>query len=258
MKLTQDSVVGGLFGLCIGDVLGLPVEGIRRAVLRDKPVEGLGYDGAVRDTPRGWWSDDSSLSFCLAESLCSGFDLQKIAEKYLRWLDEGYWTPGGRAFGIGRTTFHTLQRIRQGVPPTKSGGRDEYSNTNGSLMRILPLAFFLLDAAAGERFEKTHLISAITHAHPRSAVYTLSLRSTFCRAAAGKKPMRERWNLSRAITDTGRLLKSSPILRESSKAIYPRVKNVRYDRAGTSWTRWNRASSAFSEATPIRAPSSGR
>ena len=77
-------MVGGLFRLCIGDALGLPVEGVRRAVLRDKPVEGLGYDEAVRDTPRGWWSDDSSLSFCLAESLCSGFDLQKIAEKYLR------------------------------------------------------------------------------------------------------------------------------------------------------------------------------
>ena len=170
MKPTEEKVLGGLFGLSIGDALGVPVEGVPREVLKKSPVEDLEYPSALRDIPSGWWSDDSSLSFCLAESLCSGFDLEDIARSFLSWLHEGRWTPGGVAFGIGSTTYRALERIRQGVSPASSGGTEEYSNGNGSLMRILPLSFHLMESSTEERFEKTHLVSAITHAHPRSLV----------------------------------------------------------------------------------------
>jgi ADP-ribosyl-[dinitrogen reductase] hydrolase len=168
--LSREDVLGGLFGLCIGDALGLPVEGAPRALLKKKPVEEIGYTEQLRGVPPGWWSDDSSLSFCLAESLLKGFDLEDIANRFVRWLLEGYWTPGGKAFGIGGTTYRALERIRGGAAAAESGGTDEYSNGNGSLMRILPLAIFLFDAPVAERYRKTHLVSAITHAHPRSQV----------------------------------------------------------------------------------------
>ena len=170
MMLSREKVLGGLFGLCIGDALGLPVEGFPRAVLIQRPVEDIGYARGRRGIPPGWWSDDSSLSFCLAESLLSGFDLTDISNRFVRWLFEGYWTPGGKAFGIGGTTYRAIERIRFGAAPGNSGGSDEYSNGNGSLMRILPLSFSLSDTPKDERFEKAHLVSAITHAHPRSQV----------------------------------------------------------------------------------------
>ena len=48
------------------------------------------------DVPAGTWSDDSSLSLCLAESLCKGYDLSEIGNNFVKWYYEGYWTPHGK------------------------------------------------------------------------------------------------------------------------------------------------------------------
>ncbi len=36
--------------------------------------------------PAGTWSDDSALTFCLAEALTEKFDLDLIAGKFIKWL----------------------------------------------------------------------------------------------------------------------------------------------------------------------------
>jgi ADP-ribosylglycohydrolase len=171
MGLTEGQVLGGLFGVCIGDAIGVPVEGVSRLHLKKKPVLGFEYGDDMREVPRGWWSDDSSLTLCLAESLARGnLDPSDIASKFCKWLYEGYWTPGGRAFGIGYTTARAIERIRTGASPLGAGGRDEYSNGNGSLMRILPLAFYLFGRKEPGSLEAVHQVSSITHAHPRSCL----------------------------------------------------------------------------------------
>jgi ADP-ribosylglycohydrolase len=186
MSAWEDRVLGGLFGVCIGDALGVPVEGMSREYLNARPVRGYGYGGTSRRVPEGWWSDDSSLTLCLAESLVriteagrSGRtdetggaeltekDMNLIGRTFCRWLFKGHWTPGGRAFGIGYTTAEALERIRNGVPADSAGGKGEWSNGNGSLMRILPVVFYL-HGRGGEHLEIVHRISSITHAHPRS------------------------------------------------------------------------------------------
>jgi ADP-ribosylglycohydrolase len=50
------------------------------------------------------------------------------------------------------------------------GGIDERDNGNGSLMRILPLLFYLNDKPIKERFNLTEQVSAITHGHIRSII----------------------------------------------------------------------------------------
>jgi ADP-ribosyl-[dinitrogen reductase] hydrolase len=165
----NDRVMGGLLGVCIGDALGVPVEGVPRSYLKDEPIRGFGHRGLFRQVPPGWWSDDSSLTLCLAECLAQGdLDLHLIARSFCRWLYEGHWTPGGKAFGIGRTTARALEKIHGGANPLQAGERGEYSNGNGSLMRILPMAFYLYTKPEGEPYEAVHAVSAITHAHPRS------------------------------------------------------------------------------------------
>jgi ADP-ribosyl-[dinitrogen reductase] hydrolase len=171
MKPIDERVLGGLLGVCIGDALGVPVEGASRSYLKDKPVRGFGYKGVFRVVPDGWWSDDSSLTLCLAECLVPGeLDLNMIAHTFCRWLYEGYWTSGGSAFGMGRTTARALERIRRGENPLQSGEKGEYSNGNGSLMRILPMAFYLRGRSGGDFYEAVHSVSSITHAHPRSLI----------------------------------------------------------------------------------------
>jgi len=158
-----------LFGVAVGDALGLPVQWQSREKLKRKPVRGMiGY--GVFNMPPGTWSDDSSLTFCLAEALTKGFDLNIIAQNFLEWFNNGYWTPFGEAFDIGNTTSEAIYRLSKGISPEVAGSSDEYSNGNGSLMRISPLVFYIKDKPIEERFEITRKVSSITHRHIRSVI----------------------------------------------------------------------------------------
>ena len=64
-------------GLALGDALGVPVEFKSREALKKNPVKSmLGY--GTYNQKEGTWSDDSSLTFCLAESLLNGYNLKDI------------------------------------------------------------------------------------------------------------------------------------------------------------------------------------
>ncbi len=165
--LTAAKTLSGLMGLCVGDALGVPVEFTSRAERAKSPVTTmLGY--GTWNQPPGTWSDDSSLSFCLAECLCRGYSLDAIANSFWRWYKEAYWTPRGDVFDIGQTTHTAIMRLKQGVVPHQAGGKVENSNGNGSLMRILPMAYCHRSLTLGELLARVHDVSAITHAHVRS------------------------------------------------------------------------------------------
>lgn len=162
-------IKSALFGVAVGDALGVPVESLSRETISKNPVSGMiGY--GTHNLPAGTWSDDSSLTFCLAEALTRGFDLHLIAQNFIKWNYENYWTPQGFVFDIGITTRQAIARLEKGVQPELAGGSDETSNGNGSLMRVLPLLFYLLDKPIGERFNITRQVSAITHRHLRSVI----------------------------------------------------------------------------------------
>jgi len=168
--MNATSTRAALLGLAVGDALGVPVEFISRHARHRDSVTGLrGY--GTHHQPPGTWSDDASLTFCLAETLATkGFDVPDAASRFVRWQDEAYWTAHGRVFDIGIATAEALQRVRCGVAPLHAGGKDEYSNGNGSLMRILPLVFAIKDLSAAERFRAVREMSSITHAHIRSVM----------------------------------------------------------------------------------------
>jgi ADP-ribosyl-[dinitrogen reductase] hydrolase len=165
--LTAAKTLSGLMGLCIGDALGVPVEFTSRAERVKSPVtKMLGY--GTWNQPPGTWSDDSSLTFCLAESLCRGYSLDAIANSFWRWYKEAYWTPRGELFDIGNTTHAAIMRLKQGILPREAGGKIENTNGNGSLMRILPMAYCHKMLSFNELIARVHDVSAITHAHARS------------------------------------------------------------------------------------------
>ncbi|MGB3656194.1 MAG: ADP-ribosylglycohydrolase family protein [Rivularia sp. (in: cyanobacteria)] len=177
----------GLFGLCIGDALGVPVEFTSRAERIKSPVTSmLGY--GTWDVPAGTWSDDSSLTFCLAESLCNGFSLDNIAKSFWRWYHEGYWTASGEVFDIGNTTFLAIADYQRGIPPMLAGGKSENSNGNGSLMRILPMAYCYKKWNFSELISRTHCCSCITHAHLRSQMACGIYVSIAVCLLSGEKP----------------------------------------------------------------------
>lgn len=158
-----------LIGSAVGDALGVPVEFKSRQYLQQNPVtDMMGY--GTYNMPPGTFSDDSSMMFCLAESLCNGYNLNDIAEKFQMWMHEGYWTADGEVFDVGISTRKAINRLRVVKNPTEAGSTSESDNGNGSLMRILPLAIFTKDLSINERCEIVKEVSSITHAHNRSVL----------------------------------------------------------------------------------------
>lgn len=164
----ENMVKAGIFGVCVGDALGVPVEFKKREDLKRFPVTGY-LEFMSWNQPKGTWSDDSSLTLCLAEELTKGYDLEKIGQSFVKWNKYGHWTAHGRLFDIGGTTRHSIARLIKGESAKFSGNIFEEDNGNGSLMRILPLAFYLKDEENIEKLYQTvKEVSAITHGHFRS------------------------------------------------------------------------------------------
>lgn len=162
-------VTDALLGVAVGDALGVPVEFKSRTSLERHPVEDMQAFG-THHQPVGTWSDDSSLTFCLAEMLCDGYDLRMLAGLFVNWKEHGYWGAHGRMFDIGIATSEAIDRLGRGVDPVSAGGVSESSNGNGSLMRILPLVFYLRDKPIEERYDIIRDVSSLTHKHPRSVI----------------------------------------------------------------------------------------
>jgi ADP-ribosylglycohydrolase len=164
----ENVIKSGIFGVCVGDALGVPVEFNTRETLKTFPVEDMREFGSWNQ-PKGTWSDDSSLTLCLAEVLIKGYDLEKIGESFVKWNKYGHWTAHGRLFDIGGTTRHSLARLIKGESAKFSGNIFEEDNGNGSLMRILPLAFYLKNEENIKKlYETVKEVSSITHGHFRS------------------------------------------------------------------------------------------
>ena len=65
-KHVNMKVKDGIIGLVVGDALGVPVEFKDRDYLKKNPVTDMkGY--GTYNLPKGSWSDDSSMTLCLAE-----------------------------------------------------------------------------------------------------------------------------------------------------------------------------------------------
>lgn len=163
-----------LLGTAIGDALGVPVEFEYRQVLEKNPVVGMREYG-THNQPKGTWSDDSSLALCLAESLCNGYNLNDIADKFIRWYYDGYCTPYGRVFDVGITTARAISNLQSGIKPNLAGMDRERDNGNGSLMRILPLVPYILNMEEEDRFRIIGEVSSLTHRHPRSILACIAL-----------------------------------------------------------------------------------
>lgn len=168
VKYKKLKVLGGLVGVFVGDALGVPVEFQERWELKSAPIKEMEGYGTYYQIP-GTWSDDSSLTLCLVDSLLSGYDIDNIGAKFCDWYYRKLWTPHGIVFDVGGTTRVALKKMNTGTSAKSSGLTDENSNGNGSLMRILPLAFYL-ENYEDDKFQIIEEVSGVTHAHIRSKI----------------------------------------------------------------------------------------
>lgn len=167
------SIRAGLYGLIVADALGVPAESRTREDLRRNPITGM-VGGGLHQQPAGYWSDDSSMTLCLADSIgkVGYYHTHDIMARFDDWARNGAYTPGGKKFDIGNTCAHAISRYRRGCTPALCGSNKMNENGNGSLMRILPMAFVLYGKYGKDitkhklAMEDIHKISGLTHRHP--------------------------------------------------------------------------------------------
>jgi ADP-ribosyl-[dinitrogen reductase] hydrolase len=166
----RDRILGGLWGVAVGDALGVPVEFCSPIARQRDPVTNMRGYGTYNQPP-GTWSDDTSLTLCTADTLLqAGEDYEVLGNSFVRWINEEIWTPHGSVFDVGNTTADAIGRIARGATALAAGRDDEQANGNGSLMRMAPVAMWFADQAASDIIETAHRFSALTHRHARSQI----------------------------------------------------------------------------------------
>lgn len=167
--ISLNRVKGFFMGLATGDALGIPVEFQSRQKLKENPVTSM-RGGGVYEKPAGTWSTDGSLTFCVAESLLNGFNLHDIAQKFVDWLYNNYWTADGEVFDVGVIVAKAIKNIKNGAELAEAGGNDEMDNGNGALNYTLPLGFHTHSLPMSERFIYIEQLSSLTNRHLRSII----------------------------------------------------------------------------------------
>lgn len=163
----ENKIYGGLFGFCVGDALGVPAEFSTREEREKDPIKEMRAYGTYHQ-PFGTWSDDTSLTICLIDAINRGYSIKKVAENFANFYEKGYFTPYGEVFDIGNSTRNSIIEICAGKNPIDCGGKAEIDNGNGSLMRILPIAFYGKNLGGQELIQLTEEVSSLTHGHNRS------------------------------------------------------------------------------------------
>lgn len=168
-------IKSAIYGFVIGDAMGVPVEFEDREKLMKSPVTNmLGYGSY--DVPKGVWSDDTSMTLATMDSIIvnkNKLNYNDIADKFCEWINNAKYTATNEVFDIGTTTKYSLMRYwNNKIDATKCGGNAISENGNGSLMRMLPIAFYCFynKTEDNDIINIVRNTSSITHAHEISII----------------------------------------------------------------------------------------
>lgn len=155
---------GSILGLACGDALGTTLEFSSPGSFEPHlDIKG----GGPFQLPPGYWTDDTSMAMCLAESLLEdgGFSHEGQIRRYVEWYRKGLWASTGECFDIGTTTKMALEEYER-TGAAVSVVKDPDRAGNGSLMRLAPVALYFHGSPAkaiemaGESSRTTHAARA--------------------------------------------------------------------------------------------------
>lgn len=172
--LNKELLYSGVYGFAVGDALGVPVEFTTREMRDKDPVREMRGYGS-HNQPIGTWSDDTSMVLATMDAMSKdSWCACGIMENFSKWISQAEYTATGVVFDIGGSTNNALTAYEAGVPAEECGGKSIQDNGNGSLMRMLPLVYYVYGKygvdISREAVELIYRISGLTHAHIISKV----------------------------------------------------------------------------------------
>jgi ADP-ribosylglycohydrolase len=138
-----DRALGALYGLAIGDALGMPTQLLSQARVRALYGHVEGFERPTDDhpiaagLPAGSITDDTEQAVLLGQLLIDGggdVDPVRFAEELIGW-ERRVVARGGLDL-LGPSTRRALAALNAGVSPEEAG---RYGDTNGAAMRIAPV-----------------------------------------------------------------------------------------------------------------------
>lgn len=159
---------GALYGLAIGDALGMPTQSLPRALIVERYGELLdGFHSAPDDQPlaagmrAGAITDDTEQALLLGHLVVTSggkVDGRELAHELLEWED------GMRARGsldlLGPSTKRAIDELLQGKDIDETG---RYGTTNGAAMRITPVGIATPSTDLHLLLDRVIAASAATH-----------------------------------------------------------------------------------------------
>jgi ADP-ribosylglycohydrolase len=131
-----------------------------------------------------------------------GYDAEKMLTLFVRWYKEGYWGAHHKLFDIGQTTRLSIARFIKNGFSNMNGEFDVDSNGNGSLMRILPMAFYLTKIQdIDTRYNIIKEVSSLTHAHFRSVLSCFIYVEFAIHLINGNKPQDAYNSMQKTVND---------------------------------------------------------
>lgn len=173
----RDRILAALHAYACGDAFGLPTEGLAAAEVDLARAEAL--------TPRPGWargatSDDTSLTLLVAEALTATGN-GGPAGRFMTLLDHR----APHIQGLGPSTLAALDHYRRYGEPPHAGGE-----TNGAVMRSLPIGWAIPFADPERRRSLTVEMSAVTHPSPKARSAAVVMSACAAWALEGASPRR--------------------------------------------------------------------
>ncbi len=164
----QDRARGALYGLAIGDALGMPTQMLSRPQIVERWGPLLtGFEAAPDDhpiaagMPAGAVTDDTEQAVLLGWLLVEGDGRAEpgaVATALLAWERE--MAARGSLDLLGPSTKRALQAVQDGTPPAEAG---RYGDTNGAAMRITPVGIATVAGPLPALVDRVQQASVVTH-----------------------------------------------------------------------------------------------
>jgi ADP-ribosylglycohydrolase len=161
-----DRARGALYGLAIGDALGMPTQLLSRPQIVERWGPLLaGFEPAppghpiAAGMPAGAVTDDTEQAVLLARLLLAGpVAPRELAAALVAW--ERDMAARGSLDLLGPSTRRAVEAVLAGTPPEEAG---VHGDTNGAAMRITPVGVMMPPDDLPALVGAVHAVSLVTH-----------------------------------------------------------------------------------------------
>jgi ADP-ribosylglycohydrolase len=163
----RESALGALYGLAVGDALGMPTQLMSRQAIANRYGALRTFEAAADDHPlaagmaAGSVTDDTEQAFLVARLLIEGHghvDGRDFAGELVRWED------GMRARGsldlLGPSTKRAVEAVIEGESVDESG---RFGTTNGAAMRVTPVGIAVDSSSLDDLVDRVEEVSRVSH-----------------------------------------------------------------------------------------------